>query len=399
MRQTRAPPRSTDCRRSSPAEELAAPSVTGEAYKESWIIDTSCFPPCTLPSTRPALRLEVSSPLLSPASISGSRSPFSPSSFSTASSPSPPHQCAVEHSLTAPSECSVDTLPAVNSPSPLPLSLTVDASPVPFTPRSPPCPTDSCAQPSLEAALSNLLSSGLSASRRFSYPPSVHSFTAPSPRGAKAEVAAKEPPVRVTSPALMSPTAASSLFQALDRKRAFRPYQPPLLAKWSFHRVEVRLTVDSMPPLSFRLFQVDGLRERLAPVPVQRGRAVLWAVELDEAMLVVNLQEGGEGASEVRGSGYLSLQSLLDERELRVMVRGDEGGERQWEVRAEVSVVESLRWDDGEERRRLCERLQESEALRRRVEQRQREEKGERAGKAADKGRRKKMGLEGEVKV
>ena len=384
--QSRQPTRSADVLPSNPTGLLITSPAPGVTSQESWIIDTSCFSSCTLPSSRPALTLEVSSPVLSPASVSGSRSPFSPTSLSTESSPSPPHH----RSIADPHH---------------PLSVTVQPSPTLPTPSPPPLPLDCCPpQPILEATLSNLLSSGLSATRRFSYPPSSHSFTSPSPRAKPAAhySSSTEPPVRVTSPGLMSPTAASTLFQALDRKRAFRPYQPPVLARGTFHRVEVQLTVEGVggdEAVPVRLMQVDGVGERLVAVGVERGRAVLWAVGLDESMLLVSLQEEG-GVGGGKAVGYLSLHALLDDREVRVGVRGGEGGEeRQWEVRAEVKAVESLRWECGEDRRRLCERLHESSALRRRVEQREGEESRARVAKAGKEGGGRMRGGDGEVKV
>ena len=185
----------------------------------------------------------------------------------------------------------------------------------------------------------------------------------------------------------MSPTTASSLFQALDRKRAFRPYHPPSLSASSYHRVSVEVECPS--GMSVRLMQVDGWEGVLVEVELMKGRGVVWAVGLDEAMFVVNVVEGRR----VRGSGFLSLKGLLEEREVRVRVKGQRGEE--WEVRVEVKGVESFTGEDREDRRRMRELGHESRGLQRRLEGSvEREEDEVRRQRVRD-----GLKLEGEVKA
>ena len=401
MRQTRLSPRSTQCG-SSPSPFPSAPVFhESEEQSEALIIDTSFFAStCPLPQHSP-VPLDEPSPRWSPASPSGRRSPFSPSTSSLALFPSlslhsPPKQTASTPSI----GYRLDSRPSV------PLQVTVTATstvstPVLVTPiafREPaPAAMVAAPQPTLEAALSNLLlSSGLSASRRFSYPPTVHSF-APSPKSAGAvSDAHPAPPSRVMSPGLMSPTAASTLFEALDRKRAFRPYRPPTLSATAFHRLTIGLTFEGATAghLSLRLFHLDAARAALTEVAVEQARVTLWAVGLDDGVLLLHAEE--EGRVGVRATGVALLSAVTAERESRVRLRGVEDDE-EWEVAVEVKAVESFSLDDAEESVKLMALLHESRALRQRVEAKvrgQRESKGGSGGKVEV-----NAGALGEVKV
>ncbi len=348
MRQLGLCPRSTECQRfTSNSPDKAVDEESKEQPPLPSRTTPSPSPSSFSVHPRPALTLEISSPHWSPSSVSGSRSPFS--HVTSTSSPSPPSHDPVS---TPSMKYRLDSRPSAPS---LHVTVTVNSSsPSPPTPTSEP---EALSQSTLEAALSNLLSSGLSGSRRFSYPPTTHSFaSSPSSK-------TRPPPIvdlpRATSPALMSPTTASSLFQALDRKRAFRPYHPPSLSASSYHRVTVE--VDCLAPLEVRMLQVDGWEGVLVGVELLRGRGVVWGVGLDEAMFVINAMEG----EQVRGSGFLSLKGLMEEREVRVRVRG-QGGE-EWEVRVEVKGVESFNGEEREDRRRMRRWIHESGSLQRRL--------------------------------
>ena len=249
------------------------------------------------------------------------------------------------------------------------------------------------ADDSVNALLSSLLSAGLSASRRFSYPPTTHtlaslpnqphlthSATSTSSTASAASSSSFSSsaggPLRSVSPALMSPSAASNFFQTLDRKRAFKPYyRTPTFTATSVHRVHLTLSLRH-PSVSSRrhsqpacytaaVYAVDPSNASVVLVGYERlwdglgggGSDGVWCWQVGVATCMVmcsllrreEAAECGEGeVGESRlWSEYFTVQQLLKDRTLSVSGLEWPGRE---EVKVEVQSVQSLQLDDEHDR-------------------------------------------------
>ena len=250
------------------------------------------------------------------------------------------------------------------------------------------------ADDSVNALLTSLLSSGLSANRRFSYPPTshtlaslpnqhhlAHSTSTASTTSAVSSSSSSSAggPLRSVSPALMSPSAASNFFQTLDRKRAFKPYyRAPNITSTSVHRVQVSLTLrhplavsprrhTQQPWYTAAVHAVDpcsaavGLlgHERLsADLDGSGGGVWCWQVGVATSMVMCSLLRREEAADCAEGeagesrlwSEYFTVQQLLKDKTLSI--KGDEWQGRE-EVTVEVQSVQSLQLDDEQDRQTL----------------------------------------------
>ena len=246
------------------------------------------------------------------------------------------------------------------------------------------------------ARLTSLLSSGLSANRRFSYPPTSHTIASmpsqsllthsasTSAAPSSSSSAAVSGPLRTLSPALMSPCAASNFFQTLDRKRAFKPsYRAPTLALDAVHRVIASLSVHHPAASSLHsssasgrtaaLYAIDASNASVTPL----GQAlfasgsttsvVLWQVGVAPSMLLCSvLRHDDDAEDELAGSRqwseFFTVQQLLTERSLSV--KGSEDASERSEVRVQVQSVQSWQLDEQSDRHTLRQYEHESGLLR-----------------------------------
>ena len=261
------------------------------------------------------------------------------------------------------------------------------------------------ADESVNALLSSLLSSGLSANRRFSYPPTSHtlaslpnqphvthatstaSTSSATSSASSSSTSCFGGPLRSLSPALMSPTAASSFFQTLDRKRAFKPYyRTPTFTGDSVHRVQLALTLCHPPAIGRRhatkphytaaLYAVDPSNASIVLIGHERlsddvgggGGMWCWQVGVATCMVMCTLLRREDAADCSEGepgerlwSAYFTVQQLLTDKALTV--KGDEWAGRE-EVKVEVQSVHSLQLDDEYDRHILRQYEHESAMLR-----------------------------------
>ena len=256
------------------------------------------------------------------------------------------------------------------------------------------------AEDSVNAMLTSLLSSGLSASRRFSYPPTSHTLaslpnqphlahsTSTSSTVSTASSSSAGGPLRSASPALMSPTAASSFFQTLDRKRAFKPYyRAPTFTSNSVHRVQltVSLRQTAGSPRSkveqgrytAAVYAVDPSNASIGLVGYERlsddkrgGTAVwCWQVGVQTCMMLCTLSRQDDSTDCAEGelgesrlwSEYFTVQQLLKDKSLAL--KGNEWSGRE-ELAVEVQSVHSLLLDDEHDRHTLRQHEHECSMLR-----------------------------------